>query len=347
MSKLPLLPAKVSIILPTYNRAAFLDQAFRSIVGQIYTDWELIVVDDGSQDHSAEIIERWHSRTAQPVIYYRQENQGAYGARNQGLDLAHGEYIAFFDSDDYWLPHHLHDCVAALDAHEEVDWVYGAGRIVEFENDREISPNTFYDKGMPRPFLKLRTRDFGALRIIDDPQTVTCSISTGLFCGLQKSMMRRSLFADYRFCTKYRNEGEDVLLAVWALTQGHTLAYIDNPHVIYRVHGGNSSAANHAAPLEKKLKVYHAYVQRLEEIRHELPLTSAEDTQLRQTIANHYFWIIGYVLLWQHGRHCDAIRYYWKAIRLQPGNCSFWKTFLLALLRTVPRSLRGVRNKIQ
>ncbi len=121
-------PPTVSIILPTYNRAPFLTEAIRSIREQEFADWELIIVDDGSTDESPQLIERLIADIHQPVHYVRQENKGAYGARNTGLDHATGKYVAFFDSDDQWLPHHLGDCVGALAANPAVDWVYGACR---------------------------------------------------------------------------------------------------------------------------------------------------------------------------------------------------------------------------
>src|SRR5438105_13937181 len=90
----------VSIILPTYNRAKFLPQALASIRAQQFTDWELIVVDDGSTDDTAAVVRGLATDITQPVRYVRQENQGPYAARNTGLDHAAGELVAFFDSDD-------------------------------------------------------------------------------------------------------------------------------------------------------------------------------------------------------------------------------------------------------
>src|SRR5262245_53377862 len=100
----------VSIILPTFNRARFLPEACAAIRGQRWADWELIVVDDGSTDDTERVVREQTAGWQQPVKYVRQKNQGAYGARNTGLDHARGKYIAFYDSDDLWLPHHLADC---------------------------------------------------------------------------------------------------------------------------------------------------------------------------------------------------------------------------------------------
>src|SRR5262249_12044662 len=144
----------VSIILPTYNRARFLPEALASIKAQRLRDFELIIVDDGSTDNTRHVVHSLLAGLPQSARYAYQDNQGAYGARNTGLDLAAGEYLAFYDSDDYWLPHHLEDCVAALETHPEVDWVYGACRVDDLVTGQTRAPSTFYENGKPRPFLK-------------------------------------------------------------------------------------------------------------------------------------------------------------------------------------------------
>src|SRR5262245_27498581 len=107
-------PPAVTIILPTYNRARFLPQAFASIREQTFTDWELIVVDDGSTDNSGDLVALLSADLGPRVRYIRQDNRGPNAARVTGLRAAAGAYVAFFDSDDAWLPHHLQDCVDAL-----------------------------------------------------------------------------------------------------------------------------------------------------------------------------------------------------------------------------------------
>ena len=158
----------ISIVLPTYNRAPFLKQAFTSVRSQTFTDWELIVVDDGSTDGTRQLTARLAEDLPQRCHYVFQENQGAYGARNTGLNLARGKYVAFFDSDDLWLPHHLQNCAEALNANRDVDWVFGACQMVEHRTGHELAPTTFYTNGKPRPFLKLRHTKIGKLHIIQD-----------------------------------------------------------------------------------------------------------------------------------------------------------------------------------
>lgn len=96
---------KVSVILPTYNRAETLGRAIKSVLDQTFGDFELIIVDDGSTDNTAEVVNSFRDPR---VRYVRLEtNRGAAAARNMGIKLARGDYIAFQDSDDEWLPEKL------------------------------------------------------------------------------------------------------------------------------------------------------------------------------------------------------------------------------------------------
>ncbi len=99
-------------MLPTYNRRDVLERAIESVRDQTYSDWELIVVDDGSTDGTSDLLGSGDSR----IRYTRQENAGVYAARNHGLSLAQGRYITFLDSDDEWLPHYLELTTSFLDA---------------------------------------------------------------------------------------------------------------------------------------------------------------------------------------------------------------------------------------
>jgi glycosyltransferase involved in cell wall biosynthesis len=93
----------VSIIIPTYNRAKFLAKALDSVLSQTFRDYEIIVVDDGSTDHTREVLKPYGAE----ITYIYQENSGVSAARNTGIQHATGEWIAFLDSDDEWLPGYL------------------------------------------------------------------------------------------------------------------------------------------------------------------------------------------------------------------------------------------------
>lgn len=90
---------KVSVVIPTYNRAAKVPLGIESVLAQTFSDLEVVVVDDGSSDGTGDVLrEKFGSR----IRYFPQANQGASAARNKGIELARGEWIAFLDSDDQW-----------------------------------------------------------------------------------------------------------------------------------------------------------------------------------------------------------------------------------------------------
>ena len=89
----------VSVIIPTYNRAHLIKRSAESVLNQTYTNLELIIVDDGSTDDTEEVVKTLNDNR---VTYIKQPNQGACAARNNGIDHAKGEFIAFQDSDDVW-----------------------------------------------------------------------------------------------------------------------------------------------------------------------------------------------------------------------------------------------------
>jgi len=93
-----------SVIIPTYNRQGFLQKAIDSVLSQTFKGFELIIIDDGSIDETQKLVSSYHDRR---IKYAYQENHGVAHARNRGLEKAKGEWIAFLDSDDWWLPQKL------------------------------------------------------------------------------------------------------------------------------------------------------------------------------------------------------------------------------------------------
>lgn len=104
----------VSVVIPTYNRAALLGRSIRSVLGQSYKDFELIVIDDGSTDETSHVVADF----ADPRIRYLPlpHNTGAGAARNAGVRVARGKFLAFQDSDDEWLPSKLAKQISAFES---------------------------------------------------------------------------------------------------------------------------------------------------------------------------------------------------------------------------------------
>lgn len=117
----------VSIIIPAYNGQPYIAAAIESVLAQTYSNWELIVVDDGSQDGTAEVVRAYGN----DVHYIYQENQDVAAARNRGVREARGVWIAFLDQDDFFLPEKLALQVAAAEQSPNVAIVHGGWQIVD------------------------------------------------------------------------------------------------------------------------------------------------------------------------------------------------------------------------
>jgi glycosyltransferase involved in cell wall biosynthesis len=127
-----MLEGLVSIIMPAYNAEAFIGMAIDSVKAQSYTNWELIVVDDGSTDKTSEIIKNY----SDPRIYhFQQANAGEAAARNKALSHVNGTYIAFLDADDLYRPEHLEVTVNYLRLHPQYDAVYTDGFYIDENGD--------------------------------------------------------------------------------------------------------------------------------------------------------------------------------------------------------------------
>ncbi|MGC1337147.1 MAG: glycosyltransferase [Candidatus Binataceae bacterium] len=125
----------VSVVIPTFNRAHVVGQAIESVLAQTLTDFELILVDDGSSDNTAEIVKNFVDPR---VRYVRQSNAGAGLARNRGVDESSADLAAFLDSDDLWMPQKLAASVACAKAHPEVTAVF---HDLEWQHGDEVKPS--------------------------------------------------------------------------------------------------------------------------------------------------------------------------------------------------------------
>ena len=106
----------VSVIMPAYNAAPFIEEAIASVTAQTLTDWELIIIDDCSADDSFAIAQAWQEKDSRITALRNDANSGVAKIRNRGIDMARGSYIAFLDSDDIWLPEKLERQLVAMTA---------------------------------------------------------------------------------------------------------------------------------------------------------------------------------------------------------------------------------------
>lgn len=119
---------RVSVIIPTYRHAAYVGETIASVLAQTFRDFELIIVNDGSPDNTADVL-RPLIRSNACIRYVEQSNGGQASARNHGLRLAQGEFLAYLDDDDLWPPDKLAWQVPLLECHPEAAFVYGAHNV--------------------------------------------------------------------------------------------------------------------------------------------------------------------------------------------------------------------------
>ncbi|MFQ5850235.1 MAG: glycosyltransferase family 2 protein [Candidatus Binatia bacterium] len=126
---------KISVIIPTYNHAKYLPEALDSILNQTYKAFEIIVVDDGSTDNTKEIVARYRDK----IRYAYQQNGKQAKARNTGITISSGEYIAFLDADDVWMPEMLELQVRLLDQNPGIGLVFADAEVFRDEITKETS----------------------------------------------------------------------------------------------------------------------------------------------------------------------------------------------------------------
>lgn len=149
----------ISVIVPCYNQAQYLDECLQSVLDQTFQDWECIIVNDGSPDHTAEIAQKWVGKDKR-FRYLFQENKGVSAARNFGIENAAGEWILPLDGDDYisinyleLAVNHFNDndikvvyCKAKKFGVEDKDWLLRDFSLLNLAKDNLIFNSAFYRK---------------------------------------------------------------------------------------------------------------------------------------------------------------------------------------------------------
>ena len=217
---------KFSIIIPTYNRAAFLPKAIESVLAQTYTDWELIVVDDGSTDNTKDVVAQYPDSR---ILYIYQDNAERSAARNNGIAHASGEYVCFMDSDNYMLPDRL-EKLSSIIAMDERPACYYTG--IEYLDEQKGSTTLKEGKSYQFPIdVNVLIHD-----IIATPQ-ICCATEI-----LRKHQFNPQL-----------SIGEDMEL-LFRITDEFPLIYIPNQATVVEVEHEGRSVAGHSKSSEKQLK---------------------------------------------------------------------------------------------
>jgi glycosyltransferase involved in cell wall biosynthesis len=212
---------EVSVIIPTYNSAKYVVEAVESVLAQTWRDFEVLVIDDGSTDDTAQVMRRYEA----PVRYLRQANGGVAVARNRGIAESLGRYVAFLDADDTWLPHKLVRQMEALRQQPHHRACYAALMMV----DADLNPTGISRSQRQGSSLEdLLTHG----NVVATPSTVICERSLFNLVGGFDPVL--SQCADW-----------DMWVRLAAQTE---FLYVDEPLVTYRQH--EASMSRNASLLE-------------------------------------------------------------------------------------------------
>lgn len=289
----------VSVIIPTYNYGRFIAEAINSLQNQTYQDLEMIVVNDGSEDNTKDVLA---SIQDSRLRVFNKSNEGVSVARNKGIELSRGELLAFLDADDCWRPEKLELQVAMFKSEPSLGLVFSD--LARFNNNGPMS-KTHFDY---IPALKqIPVRPAG----VEDGYLIegdTFEQLTGipiLPSWVQTAVLRKSLVSDVRFPPGVRlNEDLHYMLQVFRRVRA---GYINKPLVDVRRHGANSFEHSDEM-IEPQIGVLKAIG--------EMELTPGQFEVLQRRLGAVHR-ALGYRSFW-NGEPFDAMKSYLRALAL-PG----------------------------
>ena len=151
----------VSVVMPAYNAAAFIEEAIDSVVKQTVQNWELIVIDDCSKDNTRDVVLAVAEKDSRVRLVCNEQNMGVAKTRNRGLEMCGGQYVALLDSDDYWKPTLLEKMIARAEE-TTADIVYCSYEMVDEQgekvcNDFVVPPETSFEESIVRSVITCST----------------------------------------------------------------------------------------------------------------------------------------------------------------------------------------------
>lgn len=297
---------KVSVIIPTYNRTSFLKDAINSVLNQTYRDFELIVVDDGSTDDTQDLV----SYYGQKIRYIYQNNQGRSTARNHGIEVAQGEYLAFLDSDDVWLPDKLSRQIPILDAASaNTVLVHGYKQLV----DEKLQPIRGWEK-------KLRY----SYRLAEKGQETYENYLQKAYIFTSTVLIRRDAVLSIGAYDVNLQALEDLDFYLRLLIKGYTFIFISEPPLIqYRIHRNNTGST---VSNQSYLQVYEKHLKLVADWKESRRVQKTQ-TLLYQALASTHYRMREYK---------NVLDYWQKSLNTSWDvliKLEFWKQYLRSWLQ--------------
>lgn len=223
---------KISIIIPVYNSEKYLEQCIKSVLVQTYDNWEVIIIDDGSKDNTAQIYNKFAKENNKIKIIY-QKNQGVSAARNKGLEMANGEYITFLDADDWYEKDYLEKMINIIKK-ENADMVqcnFFYARDEKFEKRKHIKPEYDIRNNMEELQLDILYREY---------EEKLYNKSVGAIRGAWGKIFKSSILKDIRFNEKI-DIFEDGIYILNVLQNVKKVVLIDEYLYYYRITNDSSN----------------------------------------------------------------------------------------------------------
>jgi len=247
---------KISIIIPVYNAEKFISETIESVIAQTYQDWEIIAVDDGSTDKTPEILKEYEKKLSKKLRVITQKNSGVSIARNTGIAAAKGEYIAFLDHDDLWMPEKLEKQIKLLDSNKELGLVYSDSYMIDESGN--LKKDTFINSIMSKNILQskvFRGNIFNELFCVD-------------FIPLLTTIVRKDVFDKVgMFNPKYKiSEDYDLFLKIARI---YPADFIKQPLAKYRIHSGGASK-NLETRIKEDFQIMEYWLIKKPELKKEL-----------------------------------------------------------------------------
>ena len=315
---------KVSVIIPTYNRAELLREAIDSVLAQTYKDFELIVVDDNSTDNTKDAVEGY-TKNFQNIRYaVNRHKKGASGARNAGIESASGEWIAFLDSDDIWREDKLRLQMSLAEKDNDVGLIFTNFACFPKENKEYFIFARYEDKKYKTFFSEKYWAITSDGFYIQKKPLFSMILKTLLQIKTPSVIVKRSLLSDIRYDEELViNEDVDLALRVNLKCR---FGYIDLPLVKIRRHEENVDLT---VPEEKKTQSVLRFCDNLAALLKSGQALSGEDKASIKFAISRFYFDIGYKYR-QKGDIASAKKYYLKAM----ASC-FKLKYLLALIKLV------------
>ena len=303
-----------SIVIPVYNTAHYIAEALTSVLGQTTDDYEIIVVNDGSPD-TAQLEAELQPYLAD-IIYLKRENGGPAAARNSGIRAAKGEYVAFLDSDDQWVPTHLAQMRQTLRSDPTLDLMYADA--VNFGDVAEEGTTT------------MEANPSDHLATFESLVLCKCTVVGSTVVARRKALVDAGLFDENLA------QAEDFDLWARVAYRGGRIDYTRNVHARRRIHKGNLTS--------DAIGCYGGQATALRKLLRELDLPDVLRSEMEKEIEK----CEAAVALEKSKQQLAAGRYEEAVVELKRANASYQSRKLqlvLYLMRTTPGLVRHMYLK--